>query len=342
MGPSKSQKKRDKRAKRKLEATIIAEKMNEQIKIESTPIKGSASKRPKFLISDILGMGEEIKEPSVEKEIEINKASEDEDEGGESDSDSDISFVSFKPEPESGDALGDAQINMIGEIKHLMHKMEFNISKKMANLKIDIKSSIRKEIEGQLKVVESNLKATVSSIEKKLESSLETKFKGYAKEQKWELNRLDQYGRKWNFRIYGIEESEKEDCKEKVVEFGRDKLNIEVNKADIDIAHRTLKRVQGKPRAIIVRCHKHDTKVAFMKGKKMLREKNISNYGIVEDLTVMTKGIRDELREKKTQLGLEYVWTIDGKIKVKKVGKPYVMEINTPEKLAEIVKGESD
>ena len=59
------------------------------------------------------------------------------------------------------------------------------------------------------------------------------------------LNSLQQYTRNWSLRFFGIGETEGEtvtDCIDKVVTLVKNKLNVDINSTDIEIAHRTGRR----------------------------------------------------------------------------------------------------
>ena len=58
---------------------------------------------------------------------------------------------------------------------------------------------------------------------------------------------------------------------------------------------------------MIVGFHSHEKKTNFMKAKRVLRDNNISDAGISEDLTILTKRVRDSLKENNVRFGLEQV-----------------------------------
>eukprot|EP00112_Aurelia_sp_Birch-Aquarium-sp1_P009358 Seg2060.2 transcript_id=Seg2060.2/GoldUCD/mRNA.D3Y31 product="hypothetical protein" protein_id=Seg2060.2/GoldUCD/D3Y31 len=92
----------------------------------------------------------------------------------------------------------------------------------------------------------------------------------------------------------------------------------------MEIVHRVGRnRDDGKPRAILVKCLSHKTKVGVIRDEK--KAKKIS---IHEDLAGCVKALLNELVSRKYELGLESVWTIDGKLRYKQVGSEPINTIN--------------
>ena len=137
-----------------------------------------------------------------------------------------------------------------------------------------------------------------------------------------EVERLEQYGRRENIWIYGLEESRGEDTTSKVVELAAD-MGVAISTSDISVSHRL--PISGKSpdakRPIIVKFVRRSTKQALMKNKKELRKKeNRKNVYVEEDLTPLRSRMVRALRE---DSAVKAVWTIDGRIFVirKKDGK---------------------
>ena len=81
------------------------------------------------------------------------------------------------------------------------------------------------------------------------------------------INELEQYMRCTNLRIFGIPEStigDPEDTDSLVMNFFANELGIEVSTQDISHSHRAGQR-SSKPRPIIVRLTKHNTKVEILR-----------------------------------------------------------------------------
>ena len=86
---------------------------------------------------------------------------------------------------------------------------------------------------------------------------------------------------------------------------------LQDKKKNIDIAHRTGPKKNGKPRQMIVRFHEHEVKTKFIKNRGNLKG---TKFVVAEDLTNQTKKLYDDLRKSEKFFA---VYTIAGKIKVK-------------------------
>lgn len=68
---------------------------------------------------------------------------------------------------------------------------------------------------------------------------------------------LERYGRRWNLRLYGVPEVEKEDVRAKVIDVCQELLPSEKEKVSdaIDVAHQVgkLHQIDSRPRGIILR-----------------------------------------------------------------------------------------
>ena len=135
-----------------------------------------------------------------------------------------------------------------------------------------------------------------------LQQSMET--------QKSETEKLEQYSRKENVKVFGLSESDEEDLEDKIVNLASD-IGVPLERRDISVCHRL--RGNGKsPRPVIVKFVRRKTKSDIMKAKKTLKSKEqYKNVYINDDLTSLrnkiVKGMRDDDNIKK-------VWTIDGRI----------------------------
>ena len=90
----------------------------------------------------------------------------------------------------------------------------------------------------------------------------------------------------------------------------REELNEDVLLTDLDGAHRIgKKRVSSsKPRPVIVKFARYNTRQKVFKSKRKLKGKNIS---ITENLTGYRIGVLNKAREK---FGFKNVWTYNGRI----------------------------
>ena len=140
----------------------------------------------------------------------------------------------------------------------------------------------------------------------------------------FEQMRQEQYSQKTSFRIFGVQEEESEEIENKTISVIKEEIGVEVEKKEIEIVHRVGRhRDDDKPRAILVKCLSHKTKARVLRDKK--KAKNITIY---EDLAGGVKNLLDELISRKHELGLESVWTIDGKVRYKRVGSERINTIN--------------
>ena len=128
------------------------------------------------------------------------------------------------------------------------------------------------------------------------------------------IDRLEQYGRRDNIRIYGLEETRNEDTTEKVVKLAAD-IGVTITANDISVSHRlpqTGKRAVSKAKPIIVKFVRRSTKQLLMRSKKELRKKeNRKNVYVEEDLTPLRSRMVRALRG---ETGIKTVWSIDGRI----------------------------
>jgi len=140
------------------------------------------------------------------------------------------------------------------------------------------------------------------------------------------LDALEQYNRRENIRIHGVTENEmnRADDGEQVAFQVADALGIELEKDDIQRAHRLGKRrknARAKPRPVIVRFVSYKKRNQFLKAKSNLKEiENLSDAFITEDLTPLRAKL---LHYMKTECSEKFVsiHTINGNIRMKKSAK---------------------
>jgi hypothetical protein len=185
---------------------------------------------------------------------------------------------------------------------------------KEVNTMIDAKLE---HLQGQihdLSVDNTNLKETVQNLTKKIDSQ---KFQAQAalntaKSLEIKVNDLEQYGRKSNVRIFGLNDVKKDEtAQETAVEVVRmltSQLKMDVNVNDIDIAHRLGRYEIGKPRAVIVKFMRRRHKMETIQKRRALKGTRVV---IREDLTPLNQKL---LREVITTDNVENAWTKDGVI----------------------------
>lgn len=141
---------------------------------------------------------------------------------------------------------------------------------------------------------------------------------------------LEQYGRRNNLRINGIEEpklgdDEEEDTTAAVVRLANDELKLDppLQASDIEVSHRLKKHAKAKkeePRSIIVRFRSKYERYRVISSRKHLKdsneEKTVKVY-INEDLTQARARLFTIVRKLQKQKHFDQVWTYNGNIKVK-------------------------
>lgn len=157
--------------------------------------------------------------------------------------------------------------------------------------------------------------ATINEMNNKFDSlmnkfnELEIKVKNNVEkicENGGKIERLEQYTRRNNLRIFGIKESNNENTDALVLKIISD-LNVPVQLSDIERSHR-IGKVSDKPRAIIVKFSSYRKRSEVFSAKKGLK-----GTGIVlkEDLTKYRLTV---LQAAIAKYGASNVWTRDGRI----------------------------
>ena len=82
-----------------------------------------------------------------------------------------------------------------------------------------------------------------------------------------EADCIEQYGRRENARIFGVEEEPGEDVFEKVVSVA-EKAGVSITKNDVSICHRLSSEGTG-PKPLIAKIVRRETKHQLMKNKKI-------------------------------------------------------------------------
>ena len=142
------------------------------------------------------------------------------------------------------------------------------------------------------------------------------------------LDDLEQYGRRMNVRIAGINETENEDTDQVVMDFAKS-INVNIRPEDIDRCHRVKRRerqpnpnvgsraqVDTRPLEIIVKFTNSKARLALMKGRDTLR-KSMSNIFINEDLTAGRKELTYECRKLRRDNKIRRVWTFNGNVYIR-------------------------
>lgn len=141
---------------------------------------------------------------------------------------------------------------------------------------------------------------------------------------------LEQYQRRTNLRLFGIQEQARENTDDLVLDVVHNKLKLtHVTVDDIDRSHRVGVKKDGKPRPIIVKFVSYRKRNEVFKVKRLLVKSGIT---IREDLTSERLSLLNAAIQK---YGINNVWTMDGKIAVKtETRRTY---ITTAEELRKVV-----
>ena len=140
-----------------------------------------------------------------------------------------------------------------------------------------------------------------------------------------EVDDLEQYTRRTNVRIYGVAEQPEENTDNLAVDFFKSELNVDVASNDISRSHRVGKKSGAKPRPIIVRFTKHNTKVAAMSRRRVLKEHK-HPFNLQEDLTINRREILKYLNKDIEEGIVSKVWTVDGVTRFRSSGDSSVIE----------------
>lgn len=165
---------------------------------------------------------------------------------------------------------------------------------------------------------------------KNTETILMEEMKALKKENealKEQLDDLEQHSRCNNVRIHGVEEESNENVELKVLDLFKNKMNLNISPELIQSCHRVGRQdnLQGskKSRCIIVRMVSIRQQMEIMNNRKKLKGTNVF---ITEDL------VRSRLRVFKMaqkKFGNKNVWTIRGKIMVKKLNLKHMVKSAT-------------
>lgn len=118
---------------------------------------------------------------------------------------------------------------------------------------------------------------------------------------------LEQYSRRNNIRITGIEYAEGENVEQKVMDLVS-KGDVDLNINDIDRAHRV-----GTKQDVLVKFVTYRKKAEVMLAKKEIHAKEETAF-IAEDLTRIRSNMLYEARKLKRANIVKHVWTSDGTI----------------------------
>ena len=127
--------------------------------------------------------------------------------------------------------------------------------------------------------------------------------------QLFELERLQQYSRRENIRVYGIDETADECTNTIIVKLAYD-MGVAISEQEL--SHRLGRKTGNKPRPIIAKFVRRDSKTKMMQSKKELRGlTGYRNVFLNDDLTTLRSRLVYELKRDES---IKSVWIIDGRI----------------------------
>ena len=229
-------------------------------------------------------------------------------------------------------------------------KVLINIQAKVAKILSDNKE-LRKDIESLKTSIELNaeqVEALKTENEKLVQtnSALQSELYELGKRVQtleYDHDSLEQYTRKFNVEIHGIPEREGENLQDIVIKTGQ-KMSVDVTIQDIDIVHRLYRKFPAI-KTIIVRFTSYKKKREFYQSRFNLKETNIAEIirgdveariFINENLTQYTQELLAKARKKKKANKLYRVWTVDGKIFVRKTEESRPVRISEVWELDEL------
>lgn len=172
------------------------------------------------------------------------------------------------------------------------------------------------------------LKARVQS----LETSTST---AEVRELKREINDLDQYSRRQNLEIHGLEQAGDENLLNRINNIAR-KLNIpEVTTREVEAIHRLPSR-PDKVSVVLVRFSSRVTKEKWMEQRALLRTKE-PEIRFFDNLTARNKHLLWLVKSKAREHAYQFVWQKNGRVLVRKRQGEQVIQIKSEDDLSKIV-----
>ena len=201
------------------------------------------------------------------------------------------------------DTLEELKDKIIGSVLLRVEKLEGDVHETIIG-----QSKLKKEIE------ECKTKNTALQDEN---TKLKNEIKSETESRKEQINSLEQYGRRNNIRVSGLDfDSKYEDAhatSSGIITLFNEKMGLELSAYDIDIAHRLGKYENNKIRPVIVKFVSRQTKYIVMKNTKHLKGTKLS---VNEDLTNVNHKVLSSLRHK-DKVNVIKDWSFEGKLYIK-------------------------
>ena len=187
--------------------------------------------------------------------------------------------------------------------------------------KEEVEKLINNAVQKAVAVATENMCCEINSLKTEI-----LDLKKQMREMKKKNNQIEQYSRRSNIRICGLEVPAGEPCKKVVANFinenvkGRDGKPVEVSEKDFDAAH-PLPPLQVKPKSgqnnpqaskkipvVIVKFHERATRDTVIKARRSLKG---SDYMIQEDLT---RANTELLQRLSRASNIKNAWSWEGKV----------------------------
>nr|CAH7714511.1 unnamed protein product [Callosobruchus chinensis] len=152
------------------------------------------------------------------------------------------------------------------------------------------------------------LEKEVSCLKSKLNDTVNIQDNVDHKKVEQKVDNIQQHIRNNNLRIMSVPEAAGENLTEKVYDIFTNKMKVEINKSEIIAAYRVGRKLDDKPRQILVTFQDNAIKMLTYNRKRFLKGSNIV---IKEDLTVLRLNIMNAASEK---YGYRNVWSTNGAI----------------------------
>nr|CAH7730541.1 unnamed protein product [Callosobruchus chinensis] len=152
------------------------------------------------------------------------------------------------------------------------------------------------------------LEKEVSCLKSKLNDTVNIQDNVDHKKVEQKVDNIQQHIRNNNLRIMSVPEAAGENLTEKVYDIFTNKMKVEINKSEIIAAYRVGRKLDNKPRQILVTFQDNAIKMLTYNRKRFLKGSNIV---IKEDLTVLRLNIMNAASEK---YGYRNVWSTNGAI----------------------------
>ena len=160
----------------------------------------------------------------------------------------------------------------INDVRSLLKDMKDELKEEMKSMRELMVSEI---VSGFTKRIET-LEVKVEKLEKENQSLRERDSQIDNFQSR--LVEAEQYSRRSSIRLYGHPETEgvREDCSSAVIKLFKTKLGVPIKGEEIDACHRVGRKGMGRPRQIIVKFVRRETKEKVMRERRRLKNTGIS------------------------------------------------------------------